>query len=221
MWIAKFRLKDDKDIFSPLSTKYKVDFLATPYTHFRKSNKMHFVLGGLLIGSQKKKSKWIQELRKDKRVSRIEMSKDFLIIHAIHQITSAYLKEIAIFYNPQYLLVRPVHVSSDGWEYWEVACPDRKEISKITAAAQKQYHGKLYSIKEEKLKGVSTIAISPHLTDKQLEALQIAVREGYYNYPRKLTIPELAKSKKVSYSTFQEHLRKAESKVIDYFFAYR
>lgn len=221
MWIARFKLKDDEDIFSPLTFKHKVDFYASPYTHFQKNKRIHLLVGGIIAGSPENKNRFIKELKNDKRVANLEISRDFVLVHAIHPIERETLKEITTFYNPEYLLVKPVHAASDGWEYWEVACLDRNELNKMVTAAKKHYHGKLFSIKEEKIKSVSTLAIAPDLTEKQLGALQTALKEGYYDYPRKLTLPVLAKMSKISYSTFQEHLSKAESKVLSYFYKYR
>lgn len=87
--------------------------------------------------------------------------------------------------------------------------------------AKKYYHGVLFSIKQEKIKNVSSLHFSPNLTEKQVQALQLAMKEKYYHYPRAITIPQLAKIAKKSYSTFQEHLRRAEEKIISYFLKYR
>ena len=43
--------------------------------------------------------------------------------------------------------------------------------------------------------------------------MELAINAGYYNYPKKITLPELAKKMKISYSTFQAHLKKAEGKI--------
>ncbi|MDP7282069.1 MAG: helix-turn-helix domain-containing protein [Candidatus Undinarchaeales archaeon] len=52
------------------------------------------------------------------------------------------------------------------------------------------------------------------LTDKQLHSINLAVASGYYNWPRHITLEELATIRKVSRRTFQDHLRKAESKIL-------
>lgn len=221
MWVARFRLRDDEDIYSPLAVKFNVDFFAYPYSTFQKNKKIHLIGGGIIVGSSENKNSFIRGLKKDKRIANVDVSRDFILIHAIHPATRETLKEIAVFYNPQYIKVKPVHIATDGWEYWEIACLDRTELNKLINAAKKYYYGKLFLVKEEKIKSVTSLAISPDLSERQLEALQIALKEGYYNYPRKITLPILAKLSKISYSTFQEHLSKAEAKVLSYFFNYR
>ncbi len=217
MWVAKFKLKDEQDIYSPLCEKYKIDFFAYPITNFKKNGKINLIVAGDIYGEEKDKKKYLRELKKDKRVKSMERIGDFILIHAIHPISRETITEITIFYNPQYIIINPVHVSKDGLEYWEVGCLDRKELMKIINAAEKHYNGKLFSIKEEKISSVSIVNIFPNLTKKQKESIEIAYKNKYYNYPRKLTIKKLAKIVNKSYSTFQEHLRKAEKKIIESF----
>lgn len=221
MWIAKFKLKDEEDIYSPLCEKYKVEWFAIPHTNFEKNRKINLLVCGILSGSKDNKTRFVEELKKDKRIRNIEQHHDFILVHAQHPLAREIRAEIKIFYNPQYILVRPVHVASDGWEYWEVACLDKKELIKITSAARRHYHGKLFSLKQEKLKSISSLEITPDLTERQIYAIKMALDNGYYKYPRKLTIPDLSKIAKISYSTFQEHLRKGENKLITYFLKYR
>ncbi len=52
------------------------------------------------------------------------------------------------------------------------------------------------------------------LTSRQLGALVDALDMGYYNLPKKITLDEIASRKKVPLSTFEEHFRKAEVKIM-------
>lgn len=52
------------------------------------------------------------------------------------------------------------------------------------------------------------------LTKKQLGALVQSIEMGYYAYPKSKTIAEMASLLKVPPSTFEEHLRKAEIKIM-------
>lgn len=220
MWVARFRLMDDEDIYSPLCKKYKIEFFAFPYSTFVKNNTLNLV-GGTISGYEENKTKFLMELKKDKRVKRVEVYRDFTFIHAGHIISRKAKAETRIFYNPQYIRVKPVHIASDGWEYWEVACLDRAELNKLIEAATVFYHGEIFAIRSEKLKNVTSLELAPNMTEKQAEAVGLAFRKGYYDYPRKLTIPQLARMVKRSYSTFQENLSKAENKIIGHFMKYR
>lgn len=63
-----------------------------------------------------------------------------------------------------------------------------------------------------------TVEESGLLTPKQLEAIRIAFKRGFYNYPRKIRISDLAKEAGSARSTFQEHLRLAEIRLITHTF---
>jgi len=220
MWVAKFRLKDEKDIYSPLCEKHKIEFFGYPLTHFSKNGLTNLVVAGTLSGKTDAKEKFLADIKHDARVKTVEQSGDFVLIRAVHKIDRESSGEIAAFYNPEYITVKPVHVSSDGWEYWELACLDKKELSKAIRTAQKQYYGKLFSIRKENLRTISIRSILPDMTEKQKGALELAFKNGYYEYPKKLTIPSLAKTGNCAYSTFQEHLKKAEKKAIEAFFKF-
>ena len=55
--------------------------------------------------------------------------------------------------------------------------------------------------------------LSP-LTDRQLEVFETAVEEGYYDVPRQATHKDIANCLDCAPSTVDEHLRKAESRVV-------
>ncbi|MFX0015387.1 MAG: helix-turn-helix domain-containing protein [Candidatus Hermodarchaeota archaeon] len=54
------------------------------------------------------------------------------------------------------------------------------------------------------------------LTSKQLEALKIAYNRGYYELPRKIVLEGLAQEMNIHRRTYEEHLRKAEKKLVSY-----
>lgn len=57
-------------------------------------------------------------------------------------------------------------------------------------------------------------ALFQGLTDRQMEALLLAHRHGHYHEPRRLTAAAIAESLGLSRSTFEEHLRKAENRLV-------
>jgi len=61
---------------------------------------------------------------------------------------------------------------------------------------------------------VSLASVFSGLTAKQVGTLLSALEYGYYQIPKKMTAEEIALKHKVPRTTFEEHLRKAESKVL-------
>ncbi|MFX1514028.1 MAG: helix-turn-helix domain-containing protein [Promethearchaeota archaeon] len=53
-------------------------------------------------------------------------------------------------------------------------------------------------------------------TPKQLEALTLAFNEGYYELPRMTILETLAKEMNIHRRTYEEHLRKAERKIMGF-----
>lgn len=52
------------------------------------------------------------------------------------------------------------------------------------------------------------------LTSKQLESLRIAYNKGYYELPRMVFLEKLAEEMNIHRRTYEEHLRKAEKKIM-------
>lgn len=56
------------------------------------------------------------------------------------------------------------------------------------------------------------------LTERQEQIIHAAIEKGYYNYPKKITIKELALMFDISPSTLGEILQRSEKKIISEFF---
>ena len=54
----------------------------------------------------------------------------------------------------------------------------------------------------------------PNLTQLQKQAIELAIQQGYYRTPRKIDLRKLARIMNLSLSTYQQHLRAAEEKLI-------
>lgn len=61
---------------------------------------------------------------------------------------------------------------------------------------------------------MSADALFSGLTEKQMEAVLTAHRHGYYNLPRAADVKAIAAKEKAPRTTFQEHLTKAENKLM-------
>ena len=61
---------------------------------------------------------------------------------------------------------------------------------------------------------ISLSSVFSELTDRQLDAIQAALDHGYYQVPKKTTAEEIARRQRVPRTTYEEHVRKAESKIL-------
>jgi len=61
---------------------------------------------------------------------------------------------------------------------------------------------------------VSLSSVFADLTGRQVASLVEALESGYYQIPKKVTAKEIATKHKIPRTTYEEHLRKAESKIL-------
>lgn len=95
----------------------------------------------------------------------------------------------------------------DDFEIWTIAAPKKTAIKNALNEIRKMGKFKLLYIKKSSFDGFN-------LSDNQEKILRLAIQLGYYNWPKKISIQELAKRLGLSKPTIAEHLRKAEIKVI-------
>jgi predicted DNA binding protein len=107
-----------------------------------------------------------------------------------------------------------------GWEYYRVISFSERDLRKVFTKLETYCELEIISrraipsgaVKETML--VSTSALFGGLTKKQVQALVFALENGYYQVPKKVTTEQMASKLKLPRTTYEEHLRKAEGKVL-------
>jgi len=117
-----------------------------------------------------------------------------------------------------------LHVSSviyeKGWEYYHVIAFRHEDVESLLQRLEDK--GFVFEIlRKVPFDGfiASSLTLTADtlfsdLTEKQMDALLTAYRLGYYKLPRKADVQTIASKKRVPRTTFQEHLKKAENKLI-------
>lgn len=219
MWICKFRVYDEKSELRKLVEKFKVDFYYQPINYWVRDNKYFFVVAGVLRGTKKNKNRFflgLKKLKEPRRTEVLERENDFFMLITSHHVTEEEKKQVAVFYNPVIIHHKPIKFNSDGWEEWEISSVDRKSIEKIITTARNIYELKLSRFYKAKVKNFGFVSIMPQLTDKQEQALNLALKQGYYSFPRKISLDKLSGVAQVSFLTLRAHIRKAENKIISF-----
>lgn len=216
MWVSKFLVYDEEGVYSTRAKKFNVNVYGYPLNYY--SDKIHFYFVGLgfLEGNDKAKTEFIKDLEKDKRVYKIEYNESFFICITRETKSKEAQRYVHLFYNPLLIRLKPTIIYSDGWEENELACFERKFLDDIYKISEEKYKLKIKYIKQEKIKNIGILNIFPGLSKKQKMAVELAIKHGYYEHPRKTEVQKLAKMVNTSFSTFQEHLRKAERKLIPF-----
>jgi len=216
MWKVKLSVYYDKGVLAPRAKKFNVGVHGYMLNYHSVKNDYYFTLLGFVEGDDKLKEDFIKDIGKDKRVQKVENQGDFFVCRAKESKSKMIKKVISVFYNPLLIQIRPFVVFPSGWETLELASFERKYLEEIIKVSEKEFNMKLEYFKEEKLDNLGILNILPKLTEKQRNAVEAASAGGYYEYPRKTDVKRLAKKNKLSFSTFQEHLRKAENKLIPF-----
>jgi len=212
MWVARIRFSGEGTLIGSKTPKHHVDFFALPLSYNYEKDHILVHAAGTLLGKEEDKKNFVKELKKEPRTVNFELAGDFFIATIKEPL---FTKDI---YNKDIIHLAPALISEKGYEVITIGSFKREPLQKTLNIFKKLREGKLLSIQKRNIRSISVMKFHPDLTDKQKQAMELALKNGYYHSPRKIDLPTLAKMAKISYSTFQVHLRKAEAKLIPYFF---
>ena len=121
--------------------------------------------------------------------------------------------------DPSLLVIPPI-AYENGWERFRLIAFRHENVKKLLAKLRvdgfeveilrkKPFDGYIASSLT-----LTTDALFSGLTEKQVDALLTAFAQGYFRYPRGADLKTIASKEDVSRTTFLEHLKKAENKII-------
>jgi predicted DNA binding protein len=111
-------------------------------------------------------------------------------------------------------------IYKDGWEWYRVISFSERDVKALFSDLDKFCKVVMISrrtIEDGSMRDTLVVSIANlfgELTEKQSEALVEAIECGYYRVPKRVTTDEVAKRLHLPRTTYGEHLRKAESKVL-------
>lgn len=104
----------------------------------------------------------------------------------------------------------------NGNEFWTViSSQHREEIQRNLDRIRSSMNAEIEveAMKTPSSPGGTTSSLRK-LSERQREVFELARREGYYTWPREVSVADLANEADVSKATILEHLRKAEAKLL-------
>jgi predicted DNA binding protein len=222
MWFTKFRVFDEESVLSKIIRKNKVKVFYYPVNNYVKKGRYYFITICLIKGKDENKKSYFKDLKllektvHGRRLEFLEKNEDFFIMVTSHSANQELKLYVSFAYNPALIHLKPVIWHEDGWEEFEVASVEREDLEKLIDAGENKYKLKLLEFKDKKIKNFGFLTMLPEITKKQQDALEFAFKSGYYEYPRKTSLDKLAKNKRLAFSTFQAHVRKAENKILKF-----
>lgn len=122
--------------------------------------------------------------------------------------------------NDPTLLVIPPVAYEKGWEYYRMIAFRHDSITKLVTKLR-DIGFNVEILRKIPFDGymassltLSTDTLFSGLTEKQIDALLTAYAQGYFRYPRGTDLQTIASKEKIGRTTFLEHLKKAENKII-------
>lgn len=105
------------------------------------------------------------------------------------------------------LFTSPV-TQEQGYEKYTIITDDPAEVKQLLAQLDEIGHAKLFSVGT-----VDEDRNTFSLTKKQLGAVIIALNHGYYEWPKKSNLSDIAKMTGMNRRTLQDNLRRAEAQI--------
>lgn len=99
---------------------------------------------------------------------------------------------------------------TDGLE-WRILAPKKSSVEALVSRLQRRGL-------EVELRAVKTVKAGGGLTDRQEQVISLAYRLGYFEFPKKVNLTQLARKLGVSKSTLSEILRAGEAKILHAYF---
>ncbi|MFC1697420.1 helix-turn-helix domain-containing protein [Nanoarchaeota archaeon] len=213
MWVAKFEVKHKSCLLAPLCKKFQITDLLYLLSAWEENNEFYYTESHILQGKEENKKKFIDAFKKLKETIKFEIKGNFIVtLNKRPGWMSAYMP----FWDKRIIQTKPIIQKTDGTEYWEMACWDKEPLMHILHRLPSEFKVKLKSIEKTKLDDIFIPHIMPKLSTKQNEVLQLAVKRGYFDFPRKANLDDLAKELKLAKQTVQQHLRIAEKKLVPF-----
>ncbi len=213
MWLAKLKLQHKDCPIVNRCNKFNLIVYSYPSTWYQEKNKKYATTTCFFQSQDKiKKNKFLLDLKADRRITNIEISGD-MFTYEIRLLGNG--EHVMLYHTKQIFFIKPVINHPDGHEYWEVASWKKEILSKFIEDLSAHMNiCKILKLVEQPVTDIYLPNVMPKLSDQQKKALKIAYENSYYTYPRKNSLTTLAKKSGLSVSTFQEHLRKAELKLL-------
>jgi predicted DNA binding protein len=117
-------------------------------------------------------------------------------------------------------LYQPPTIHRQGWEHYTVIAFDENDVRDLLQDLEADRDIEVLSKTSITEQQVPHSMLAPvdqlfeNVTDRQQAALRLALESGYYEQPRQATLRDLAEQTAVARSTYEEHLRKAENKLL-------
>lgn len=209
MWVTKLKIKHDC-VIGNRCEKFKVTTLGTPFNVFQEKGITYAPQVQTIHGKEENIKEFIKDIKKEGRIKNLEIEKNTIFFVEVRKD-----KIPSTFYHQRLIHVKPVFVDVEGYEYWEIASWKKKFLTDFINKIEKEIGNiKILKMELTKLTDIHFPKLMPNLTPNQKRAIELALENGFYEWPKKTNLIKLAKLMDISVPTFREHLKRAEEKIL-------
>ncbi len=212
MWLGKFKIKHDCFILSKIKGK-KLSVLAYVLGVHEDRDSLYYTTFITPVGEEKEIDRFLVKMRKDPQVLQLDQVNNQII--TLTRVARSH-KHVSSNFSHELFLVEPI-LHEKGYEYWHLASWNREKLVSFYDQTREIGSIEILKLQEEKTYDIFYPRLMPQLTLQQKKAFNLAMENGYYDYPQKIHLEELAALMNVSRMTYREHLRRAQSKLLPFF----
>ncbi|MFH1064595.1 MAG: helix-turn-helix domain-containing protein [Candidatus Woesearchaeota archaeon] len=212
MWTLKLEVDANNSTIGKLAIKHKI-ILHLFRICFSREDDNYYIssYAGVINGEPSATEEFKKDLENIDQIINKEFNDSFFVCSFREH------KRYAAAFDPDIIFLEPWIINGcTGKHTLVISSWQKSKITEYSDAIKEHHESRITKITDTAVSNIFTFAVRPHLTEQQKKALAIAIKEGYYDYPRNIGLKELARISKISYSTFQAHLRKAEKKILPY-----
>jgi predicted DNA binding protein len=204
-----------------------------PYTRFTKANPsvevqhwcsresdvLEFTHSGLDHEEMGPRLRKLEEDLDSKHVRKVDVGGTRTLIVQKHSYASMKQNINAVIEKHNCMEVQPT-VYKGGYEWYRILAFNHSDLVRLFGALSRWADIDVVSkvrLSEGSARDSTTVSMRSllgGLTQKQLDALLVALSAGYYDSPRKTRTADIARLMKAPRTTYETHLRKAEGKVL-------
>jgi len=215
MWVARLTLRYDLSVMGKRCERYKVTSLGMTLPFSVSSETARYSYYETLTGEDQPLKLLVEDLKNDSTLKDIEVDGNVVFfsqeLSLLEKHPRSMVPEGIFFFSP-------VKTDKDGVEHWELASSSESLLRGFVVMMQEEHLNiKVLNIASQPLQQEYG-QVMPSLTSAQQDAVTLAAKRGYYNYPRKVDLQMLSGEAGKSLSTFREHLRKGEKKLFEEMF---
>ncbi len=213
MWIARFKLYHKDCPAVNTCVKHDTDVTSYPLGFHIEGQYKYVTTLCRMVGSDQEKGRFLEDFSRDRNITNIDVNDDFFAYE--YKLDMEEGEHVQLYTNQKMFYVKPTLNSHDRHEYWEIASWDKSVLTGFfDDVTSHMDHAEMLGISKKSRYDFFAHNATPKLSKSQEEALRLAYTHNYYSYPRKADLSALAAKAGISISTFQEHLRRAENKLM-------